>query len=292
MNLFLEKYENYKSAVNKRLANIIEETFVDSEVIKAMTYSLNIGGKRIRPVLILAFCECCGGLMSQALDIACAVEMVHTYSLIHDDLPCMDDDNLRRGQPACHIKFGQATALLAGDGLLTYAFNIISKAEINNDVKIEIIKNLSEAIGHKGMILGQDLDINTQQNLTLARLALIHSLKTGDLMRVCALIGSLVAGAKLNLQNVASQYGETIGLAYQIRDDIMDVVGTEKNLGKTVGIDKKNNKITFVDLLGVAKCKQTVENLSCEAKRLINSSMFKNCEFILKLTDYVLGLEI
>ena len=230
--------------------------------------------------------------MSQALDVACAVEMVHTYSLIHDDLPCMDDDNLRRGQPACHIKFGQATALLAGDGLLTYAFNIISKAEINNDVKIEIIKNLSEAIGHKGMILGQDLDINTQQNLTLARLALIHSLKTGDLMRVCALIGSLVAGAELSSQNLASQYGETIGLAYQIRDDIMDVVGTEKNLGKTVGIDKKNNKITFVDLLGISKCKQTVENLSYEAKRLINNSMFKNCEFILKLTDYVLGLDI
>ncbi len=292
MNLFLEKYENYKSTVNKRLANIIEETFVDSEVINAMKYSLNIGGKRIRPVLILAFCECCGGSMSQALDVACAVEMVHTYSLIHDDLPCMDDDNLRRGQPACHIKFGQATALLAGDGLLTYAFNIISKAEINNDVKIEIIKNLSEAIGHKGMILGQDLDINTQQNLTLARLALIHSLKTGDLMRVCALIGSLVAGAELSSQNLASQYGETIGLAYQIRDDIMDVVGTEKNLGKTVGIDKKNNKITFVDLLGISKCKQTVENLSYEAKRLINNSMFKNCEFILKLTDYVLGLDI
>ena len=292
MNLFLEKYENYKSTVNKRLANIIEETFVDSEVINAMKYSLNIGGKRIRPVLILAFCECCGGSMSQALDVACAVEMVHTYSLIHDDLPCMDDDNLRRGQPACHIKFGQATALLAGDGLLTYAFNIISKAEINNDVKIEIIKNWSEAIGHKGMILGQDLDINTQQNLTLARLALIHSLKTGDLMRVCALIGSLVAGAELSSQNLASQYGETIGLAYQIRDDIMDVVGTEKNLGKTVGIDKKNNKITFVDLLGISKCKQTVENLSYEAKRLINNSMFKNCEFILKLTDYVLGLDI
>ena len=292
MNLFLEKYENYKSTVNKRLANIIEETFVDSEVINVMKYSLNIGGKRIRPVLILAFCECCGGSMSQALDVACAVEMVHTYSLIHDDLPCMDDDNLRRGQPACHIKFGQATALLAGDGLLTYAFNIISKAEINNDVKIEIIKNLSEAIGHKGMILGQDLDINTQQNLTLARLALIHSLKTGDLMRVCALIGSLVAGAELSSQNLASQYGETIGLAYQIRDDIMDVVGTEKNLGKTVGIDKKNNKITFVDLLGISKCKQTVENLSYEAKRLINNSMFKNCEFILKLTDYVLGLDI
>ncbi len=292
MNLFLEKYENYKLAVNERLANIIEETFVDSEVINAMKYSLNIGGKRIRPILILAFCECFGGLMSQAIDVACAVEMVHTYSLIHDDLPCMDDDNLRRGQPACHVKFGQATALLAGDGLLTYAFNIISKSDVNNNIKVKIIKELSEAIGHKGMILGQDLDINTQKGVTLARLALIHSLKTGDLMKVCALIGSLVAGTKSNSQNVASQYGETIGLAYQIRDDIMDVVGTEKNLGKTVGIDKKNNKITFVDLLGISKCKQTVENLTCEAKRLINSLMFENSEFILKLTDYILGLDI
>ena len=292
MDLFLEKYENYKSEVNERLANIIEETFVDSEVINAMKYSLNIGGKRIRPILVLAFCECFGGSMSQAIDVACAVEMVHTYSLIHDDLPCMDDDNLRRGQPACHVKFGQATALLAGDGLLTYAFNVISKSDVNNNVKIEIIKKLSEAIGHKGMILGQDLDINAQKGVTLARLALIHSLKTGDLMKVCALIGSLVAGTKSNLQNVASQYGETIGLAYQIRDDIMDVVGTEKNLGKTVGIDKKNNKITFVDLLGISKCKQTVKDLTCEAKRLINSLMFENCEFILKLTDYILGLDI
>lgn len=286
---FLQQYENYKLIIDNRLKEFIKLIHNNSMVAKAMSYSLNVGGKRIRPILILEFCRLCDGLVEQALDIACAVEMIHTYSLIHDDLPCMDDSDLRRGKPSCHVKFGQAIALLAGDGLLTYAFNIISKAKIESDIKIEVIELLSESIGHEGMILGQEMDISHVGCNNYYDLLKTNNLKTGKLIKASSIIGCIIAEAPKEKVEAVGRYGSSVGLAFQIQDDIMDVVGDEFSIGKPVCNDKKNNKITFVDLVGVDNCKKKIESISCEAKKVILEVFDKNVDFIIALTDFLIN---
>ncbi|MCL2775144.1 MAG: polyprenyl synthetase family protein [Oscillospiraceae bacterium] len=227
---------------------------------ESMRYSSFAGGKRIRAFLALEFFS----LFNQSGDIeiifpvACAIEMIHTYSLIHDDLPCMDNDDLRRGLPTNHKKFGEATALLAGDALLTFAFNIIAGAEfINPDAKIRIISEISKAAGHSGMIGGQMMDMlyaSHQDKQTdiirLVKLIKLHTLKTGNMIMVSARSGCIAGGASPEETDLATEYAKNIGLAFQVVDDILDKTGDSAFIGKNTGSDEKNNKITFVDILG------------------------------------------
>lgn len=219
-------------------------------IFEAEAYSLLGGGKRIRPFLVLEFCKLFGGREEAAMPFACALEMIHTYSLIHDDLPCMDDDDYRRGRLTSHKKFGEAMAVLAGDALLTRAFGTAaSNREVSAEICVEAVRVLSRAAGDQGMIGGQVLDIRGENNdgLTLDELRRLQALKTGALIRAAARLGCLAAGKTVgSLEAIAAdRYAANIGLAFQIVDDVLDVVGDPSLLGKQTGADVKKNKMTF-----------------------------------------------
>ncbi|HOE67639.1 MAG TPA: polyprenyl synthetase family protein [Candidatus Hydrogenedentes bacterium] len=219
---------------------------------EAMAYSLFAGGKRLRPALVLGACEIVRGDDAPALPAACAIEMIHTYSLIHDDLPCMDDDDLRRGRPTLHKVHGDAIAVLAGDGLLTMAFDVA--AQTGN---LAVVRELAQAAGVTGMVGGQALDMQSEnQQLTLDELRHLHACKTGALIRVAARMGAILGGASQTQLEVLTAYGEAIGLAFQIADDVLDVVGDEANLGKRTGADDARNKSTYPALLGLDGARQ------------------------------------
>ncbi len=240
-----------------------------SDVHDAMKYSLKVGGKRIRPVLVLEFCRVCGGDINDALPFALAIEMIHTYSLIHDDLPCMDDDDMRRGKPSCHIKFGEEFALLAGDGLLTLAFNIIAKSSVAKErpeIAVKAIEFLSGLAGVNGMIGGQAIDLkNENQQADLETLKLMDTLKTGALIKCAAMMGAVCANACQEKLNAAETYAENLGLAFQIVDDILDVVGDEVQLGKPIGSDCESKKSTYVSVLGLEKSSELANELTRKA---------------------------
>ena len=247
----------------------------------AMEYSLLAGGKRIRPVLALESCRMCGGQAEQALPMACAVEMVHTYSLIHDDLPCMDDDDLRRGKPTNHVVFGQATAVLAGDALLTAAFETLAACRGTSpaDRVLEAVDCLSRAAGAAGMVGGQVLDMEGEgRTLTLEQLELLQSLKTGALMSAAAELGCIAAGASQARREVVRTYAQCLGRAFQIQDDILDVTSTDAELGKPVGSDRENGKSTFVTALGLEACREQVEQLTERAVQALE--MFQEAGFL------------
>ena len=229
-------------------------------VVDAMKYSLLGGGKRIRGVLVLEFCRLCGGSLSDALPLAAAVEMVHAYSLIHDDLPCMDDDDLRRGKPSCHIAFGEDIALLAGDGLLTYAFETAASSSLEPGLVLQAIQQLAVASGTFGMIGGQVLDIkNMAENLDTLRS--MCQMKTGALIRASAKLGCIAAGGDPAELERADLYGQKMGLAFQITDDILDLVGDTALLGKPVGSDQQQGKTTFTTLLPVEAAQVLADEL-------------------------------
>jgi|UniRef100_A0A7V6A1U5 geranylgeranyl diphosphate synthase type II len=229
-------------------------------VVEAMRYSLFAGGKRLRPILCLAGAEAVGGDVSEALPVACALEMIHTYSLIHDDLPAMDDDDLRRGQPTCHKKFDEATAILAGDGLLTEAFRIIADAAPRfagrEAVLLEVLGLLAQAAGYQGMVGGQMLDLMAEgRTITQKELETVHRLKTGALLTAAVRSGALVGGGSRQEVTLLTSYGEKFGLAFQITDDILDVEGDAAEMGKAVGTDAKRQKATYPSLLGPEQAK-------------------------------------
>lgn len=238
-------------------------------VREAMSYSLKNGGKRIRPLLVLEFCRVCGGNIEDALGFACAIEMIHTYSLIHDDLPCMDDDDFRRGKPSCHKQFGEEYALLAGDGLLTLAFETaLSCGEgIDSNNKIKAVSMIANLAGISGMVGGQVLDLQSEgTEPTLERLKCIDRLKTGALIKASVLAGCYAANVNDNaILSAAEKYAECIGLAFQIVDDILDVTSDSETLGKPVGSDEKNDKITYVSLMGIENARQQIDALTKEA---------------------------
>lgn len=256
----IDKYIKYSDMVENRLKELFDFENED-EVIKAMKYSIFADGKRIRPVLTLEFCNLCCYDPAAAIDYACAVEMIHTYSLIHDDLPCMDDDDMRRGKPSCHIKFGEATALLAGDALLTYAFEVVSKSqlpEINNALAV---MKLSHCAGFQGMIGGQTLDLQNEcKAVDLDTVKMTDYLKTSKLIEAACCLGCIAADSDSEKIENACKYAENMGLAFQIVDDILDVTSTTAELGKPVGSDDDNKKSTYVSLLGLEKS----EKLACE----------------------------
>ena len=265
-----------------------------ADLYDAMEYSLLSGGKRLRPVLTLEVCRLCGRDVERALPFACAVECIHTYSLIHDDLPCMDDDDLRRGRPTNHKVYGQAMALLAGDALLTAAFELIAQHGLELDDPrrgLAVADCLGRAAGARGMVGGQVLDMaGEDRSLSAAEVEELQRLKTGALITAAAEMGCLLAGGTEEDLAAVRQYARNLGLAFQIRDDILDVEGDEAVLGKSVGSDARRGKSTFVTLKGVEKCEQLVEELTEKAKESLRGR-FENSEFLCWLADQLVRRE-
>ncbi len=254
---------------------------------EAMGYSVLAGGKRVRPVLTLAVCEALGGRAESALPLGCALELVHTYSLIHDDLPCMDDDDLRRGRPTCHRVYGEAMAVLAGDALQPEAFRLIAEApDLRAEQRVGAVAALASACGPDGMVAGQVLDIE-QLSGSEEALRRLCRLKTGALLRAAAELGAIAAGAPEAARRQAAAYAEHLGLAFQVRDDMLDVIADQTELGKPVGSDKAEGKRTFVDLLGLEECGRLVEEETRLAKEAVSG--FQSGEFLLDLAEYLAG---
>ncbi len=255
-----------------RLINLSLEDYVqftggeEDKVTEAMLYSLKNGGKRVRPMLVLEFCRVCGGDVKAALPFACALEMIHTYSLIHDDLPCMDNDDFRRGMPSCHKKFGYATALLAGDALLTLAFSVASRADMKPERIVEAIRVLADCAGYRGMIGGQTMDLQHEgKSITAEQLRKTDALKTGRLIYAACVLGCIAASADEKSVRSAEIYAENIGLAFQIVDDLLDITSTAEELGKPIGSDEEKCKSTYPALLGFESSKELISRLTDEA---------------------------
>lgn len=280
MNNYEARFKEYINLVNTRLSELLKGE--NDIVYEAMKYSVENGGKRIRPVLVLESCKMCGGDISSALDVACALEMIHTYSLIHDDLPCMDDDDMRRGKPSCHVKFGEEYALLAGDALLTYAFEVIAGAKLDDMKKVKAISCLSRNAGFSGMVGGQVIDLQSEgKKISYDTLREMHSKKTGALIRCAVTLGCICAGADEATTDALVNYADNIGYAFQAVDDILDVVSTEEVLGKPIGSDAECEKTTYVTLFGVEKAKQIADELTKNAIKSIDS--FENSDFLVRL---------
>lgn len=260
---------NIVNEINQRLKTILND-YPKSKVKEAMLYSLQAGGKRIRPFIVLQVIRAYNQNYHDYIDIACALEMIHTYSLIHDDLPGMDNDDLRRGKPTCHKQFGEGTAILAGDGLLNEAVNIIIKTSLASDLKIALISCLYQASGISGMIYGQELDIeNENKKLSIDKLNTIHHYKTGKLLSCAFQLGGLIVSPQD--VKVLKEIGYKVGLAFQIQDDILDVISDSKTLGKPVGSDASNHKETYTTLIGVEASQKEVDKLFKEAIELVYS---------------------
>ena len=266
LNAYLTEHNKW---INRALVSLLETADKADRILEAMTYSLMAGGKRIRPVLCLAATEAAGGDPEDAMPAACALEMIHTYSLIHDDLPAMDDDAMRRGKPTCHTAFDEATAILAGDALLTLAFQTLSSIELHKVEQaakwLDVIQLISYAAGYCGMIQGQMLDMASEgTQLTLADLKSMHRLKTGALIEASLSSGAVLGDLNSTRISMLKSYAQNIGLAFQVTDDILNVEGDPEIMGKAVGTDKLRNKATYPSLLGLKESKdfagQLVEN--------------------------------
>ena len=265
-DLFKQQYTAYKEHIENYLDECCfqYDNEPQQELFSSMRYSLLAGGKRLRPVFVFDFCRMCGGDWKDATAFAAALEMVHTYSLIHDDLPCMDDDDYRRGMLTNHKKFGEATAVLAGDALLTAAFYSLTKAPYDAQTKIRAVEVLADCAGELGMVGGQVLDMNSEaRQCTKQEVIDIQSRKTGALIRASCILGVL-AGQGTDAQlSAASAFASNLGLAFQIRDDMLDVIGNAEQLGKAVGVDGVKN--TFVHLYGLEKCDHLVKDHTAQA---------------------------
>ncbi len=256
--------------INVALEKILHDSQLSEPIAKAMKYSLMADGKRIRPVLCLAAAEAVGGKLQAVLPAACALEIIHTYSLIHDDLPAMDNDDLRRGKPTCHVAFNEATAILAGDALLTLAFQVLSSVQSTDENHssnwLKVIHIISTAAGYQGMIRGQMLDMASEgRHLSVDELKSMHALKTGALIEASLLCGALLVNARKNQMEILKTYADKIGLAFQVTDDILNVEGNPKVMGKAVGTDKLREKNTYPALLGLEASRQFAENLVKDA---------------------------
>lgn len=261
----------------------------NKKIYEAMGYSINIGGKRIRPILMLLTYKMYNEDYNDILPVACALEMIHTYSLIHDDLPAMDNDDLRRGKPTNHKVFGDAIAILAGDGLLNEAFNILFKESLKNDEKwLKTGCLIGECSGADGMIAGQVVDIlGENKTMDEDELGYMHRKKTGELIKGAILSGAILAGAGESDLIILKEFGEKLGLAFQIKDDILDVVGDESKLGKTINKDETHNKSTFVSVYGLDKCKDMCCKLTEQCIELLNN-IDKDSSKLQELTLFLL----
>lgn len=261
----------------------------DSEVCKAARYSLMGGGKRVRAVLTLAVCEMLGGNMEAAQQFAAAVEMLHCYSLIHDDLPCMDNDDMRRGRPSCHKAFGESTAMLAGDTLLTEAFHVIVDAPAEPEICVRAAQALANGAGSRGMIYGQELDLKHEAlTATEEQLRLIHRNKTGALINAAVQMGAAAAKASQQQCDALAAYAYGIGLVFQIVDDVLDVTSTEEQLGKPIGSDSANGKTTFVTLYGAQGALELANTLNTQVCAELLKAFGSGAEFLSQLAQQLL----
>lgn len=277
--------DEYVALIEKELSKRLYKVENGQDYVRdAMNYSLSNGGKRIRPILVLEFCRLCGGNIDDAMNFACAIEMIHTYSLIHDDLPCMDNDDFRRGKLSCHKAYGEEYALLAGDGLLTLAFEtaLLDGNGVLPENKIRAVRTLASLAGIGGMVGGQVLDLQAEKTAPdYDKIKTIDSLKTGALIKAAVLLGCFAANVTDEAKLAAAQkYAECIGFAFQIVDDILDVTSDTETLGKPVGSDVKNEKVTYVSLLGIEASKQTVEQLTNEALEALEAFDGEKSEFL------------
>lgn len=304
----LKRYLSLKrDIVNAHLDRIICYPGLDKELTQAMRYSLMAGGKRLRPILCMASAEACGKDPIIALPCACAMEMIHTYSLIHDDLPAMDNDDFRRGIPTCHKRFSDATAVLAGDGLLTYAFQLLSSPGTyferfpDDSTLLKLIAVISDAAGINGMIEGQMMDMLAQGQVggnssekhgssdrekALNHLKIMHRLKTGKMIIGSVEAGAISAGADASMRQCLASYADCIGLAFQVTDDILNVEGDPELMGKAVGSDALNDKMTFPSLLGLNASKKLVDTLVSEAIHALEP-LNKNNQALAAIASYV-----
>lgn len=279
-----------KRQVERALPDYMPVGGVPPLLVESMEYSLRAGGKRIRPILVIATMESFGKDGTIGLPVACAVEMIHTYSLIHDDLPAMDDDDYRRGKLTNHKKFGEATAILAGDGLLTEAFRAACALEemgIDASTVLKIVCELSRYAGPQGMVGGQMADLLGEgKKLQLSELQYIHQHKTADLLIFCVRAGAYLSGASDRQLELLTTYGRNIGLAFQIQDDLLDIYGEESKLGKPVGSDEASEKSTYPALLGLEETKRQRDQLIAEAKEALSKADIET-EILSALADFI-----
>jgi len=286
-----QKFDAYRNLVEEWLKErITVPELPEKTLFEAMRYSLTAGGKRLRPVLSLAVCDMLGGDREAVMPFACAVELIHTYSLIHDDLPCMDNDDYRRGKPTNHKVFGEAMALLAGDALLNTACEIMLEAVLADGKdalrKAAAARLIMEAAGASGMIAGQVIDMESEQTaVSYDQLCRMHSLKTGALIRASILSAALICGADERTTQALERYGKLIGLAFQIKDDLLDVEGDAAVLGKSTGSDVRNHKSTFATLLGTDKAKELLKSTVEEAVKALEG--LQNTDFLIHTAAYI-----
>lgn len=288
---FKEKFKMYVDIINNELENILPSTHtMSARVYEAIKYSLMAGGKRIRPVLTLAVCEMFGCEVEKAIPFACAIEFIHVGSLIHDDLPCMDDDDLRRGKPSCHVKYDEATAVLAGDGLFFSAFEILSFAKKFGVGETSILKAcnlLSKMSGIDGMVGGQVIDMFIEKNGANEQVVeIMQQRKTAALIQAACCLGGIAAEANEKYFDVLNRYAVALGLAFQICDDVLDVNGKESVLGKPVGSDEKENKVSIVSLLGLEEAKIKAKQYTQTA--ILELNKLPNNQFLIDLTKFLL----
>lgn len=287
----MKPFERYIPVIENKLNELLPESGERySSAVNAMRYSLLSGGKRIRPILLLEFYSLFGGRAEDALNFAAAIEMIHTYSLIHDDLPCMDNDDMRRGKPSCHKAFGYDTALLAGDALLTHAFFAAANAvDIPPERVSRAISVLAQKAGIYGMVGGQVMDLDFEKNgANGEELTAMYIKKTSCLLEAAAMCGAVLAGADEETVKKAEEYAENLGLAFQIIDDILDCTADEKTLGKPIGSDKKNGKTTFVTLFGLDGAKQKAALFTKKAEDILNG-FSGDTSYLNELTEYLLN---
>lgn len=290
----MKKLKDYTKYIDDNLSSYISSSDTKQKnATEAMKYSLSAGGKRIRPVLTLCFCEMCGGNIENALPVACAIEYMHTFSLIHDDLPCMDNDDFRRGKPSCHKAFNEYTALLAGDALSIMTSEIIADAAVNKKISCEAavkcISYIGRCVGTDGMIGGQQIDADTNGSIeNCDDILLMYSMKTSDLLKAACCCGVLCAESEneKELFAAAEDYAYNLGLAFQIIDDILDMTSTTEILGKPVGSDEKSEKHTYASIVGIEKAREKAAELTDKAIESLQK--FENNEFVTGLTKELL----
>ena len=277
--------------INSEIDNIFEESNIELEnqFLEMMKYPLDAGGKRIRPILTLLACEFFSEDYKKAIIPAISLELIHTYSLVHDDLPSMDNDDFRRGKHTTHIKYGEANAILVGDALLTTAFQILTKSSINNDSLRKVLYEISYATGYQGMVMGQMLDLYFEnKQLDFEMLKNIHSKKTAAMIRAAIRVGALCSEqSSINIENI-TKYGEYIGLAFQIQDDILDVISDKDTLGKTAGKDQNVGKLTYVKQFGLEEAKNKANDAIEKAIKSLDNYQNSNAKSILiELAKYI-----
>ena len=287
---YKEQYHAYLAQASAALDTACEQFLPEeSEVCRAARYSLLGGGKRIRAVLVLSVCDMLGGDMAASEQFCAAVEMLHCYSLIHDDLPCMDNDDMRRGRPSCHKAFGEATAMLAGDVLLTEAFEVIANAPASPLACVRAAQALGAGAGSRGMVYGQELDLKYEAlAATEEQLRLIHRNKTGALINAAVQMGAAAAAATEPQCKALEQYAYGLGLVFQIVDDVLDVTSTPEQLGKPIGSDSENGKTTFVTLYGTQGAMDLAQKLNDEVCRTLHENFGEKAEFLRQLAQQLL----